>query len=175
MPSADVEVAARGAAFAAFLNCGQVCTSAERFYVHTDVYDEFVASFAEQARSLRVGSGLDNVDMGPLASSRERDRFERVLHRAVEQGARVVTGGRRPTHLARGWFHEPTVLEVDHAFDIMHGESFGPVAPVCRIDSLDHAIEFANDSGVGLGANIYTTDLHEAFRAVHESKAASCG
>ena len=168
MPSAPIDVVARGAAFASFLNCGQVCTSAERFYVHADVYDEFVASFAEQARSLRVGSGLDNVDMGPLASSRERDRFERVLHRAVEQGARVVTGGRRPTHLARGWFHEPTVLEVDHAFDIMHGESFGPVAPVCRIDSLDQAIEFANDSGVGLGANIYTSDLHEAFRAVHE-------
>ncbi len=168
MPSAPVDVVARGAAFASFLNCGQVCTSAERFYVHADVYDDFVEAFAEQARALRVGSGLDNVDMGPLASSRERDRFERVLQRAVEQGARVVTGARRPERLARGWFHEPTVIEVQHAFDIMHAESFGPVAPVCRVDSLDQAIEFANDSNVGLGANIYTSDLHEAFRAVHE-------
>jgi betaine-aldehyde dehydrogenase len=168
MPSAPIDVVARGAAFASFLNCGQVCTSAERFYVHTDVFDDFVAAFAEQARSLRVGSGLDNVDMGPLASSRERDRFERTLHRAIEQGARVVTGARRPERLDRGWFHEPTVMEVRHEFDIMHAESFGPVAPVCRVDGLDQAIEFANDSDVGLGANIYTSDLHEAFRAVHE-------
>jgi betaine-aldehyde dehydrogenase len=57
---------------------------------------------------------------------------------------------------------------VRHEFDIMHAESFGPVAPVCRVDGLDQAIEFANDSNVGLGANIYTSDLHEAFRAVHE-------
>jgi betaine-aldehyde dehydrogenase len=168
MPSAPIDVVARGAVFASFLNCGQVCTSAERFYVHTDVYDDFVAAFAEQARSLRVGSGLDNVDMGPLASSRERDRFERTLHRAIEQGARVVTGARRPERLDRGWFHEPTVMEVRHEFDIMHTESFGPVAPVCRVNGLDQAIEFANDSNVGLGANIYTSDLHEAFRAVHE-------
>lgn len=168
MPSAPVDVVARGAAFASFLNCGQVCTSAERFYVHADVYDDFVGAFAEQARSLRVGSGLDNVDMGPLASSRERERFEKVLARAIDQGARVVTGARRPARHPRGWFHEPTVIEVQHTFDIMHAESFGPVAPVCRVDSLDQAIEFANDSDVGLGANIYTSDLHEAFRAVHE-------
>lgn len=168
MPSAPIDVVARGAAFASFLNCGQVCTSAERFYVHTEVYDDFIAAFAEQARSLRIGSGLDNVDMGPLASSRERDRFERVMHRAIEQGATVVAGARRPTRHPRGWFYEPTVIEVQHSFDIMHAESFGPVAPVCRVDSLDQAIEFANDSNVGLGANIYTADLHEALRAVHE-------
>lgn len=168
MPSAPVEVVARGAAFAAFLNCGQVCTSAERFYVHTDVYADFVEAFAEQARALRVGSGLDTVDMGPLAAARERDRVERIVARAVDQGARVVTGARRPAHLPVGWFYEPTVLEVAADSEIMHGESFGPIAPVCRVASLDEAIARANDSEFGLGANIYTSDLHEAFRAVHE-------
>ena len=168
MPSAPVEVVARGAAFAAFLNCGQVCTSAERFYVHSDVYDDFVEAFAARARELRVGSGLDTVDMGPLAAARERDRVERIVGRAVEQGARVVCGARRPEQLSTGWFYEPTVLEVAPDIDIMRGETFGPVAPVCRVNSLDHAISLANDSDFGLGANIYTSDLHEAFRAVHE-------
>ncbi|MGA0894729.1 MAG: aldehyde dehydrogenase family protein [Ilumatobacteraceae bacterium] len=168
MPSAPVEVVARGAAFAAFLNCGQVCTSAERFYVHSDVYDEFVEAFAAQARALRVGSGLEAVDMGPLAAARERDRVERVVQRAIDQGARVVCGAKRPDSLGRGWFYEPTVLEVRADSEIMHGETFGPVAPVCRVASLDEAIERANDSDLGLGANIYTSDLHEAFRAVHE-------
>ncbi|MBU6227842.1 MAG: aldehyde dehydrogenase family protein, partial [Acidobacteria bacterium] len=168
MPSADVEVAARGAAFAAFLNCGQVCTSAERFYVHTDIHDAFVAELANQARALRVGSGLDRVDIGPMASQRERARVESIVARAVEQGATIVTGGRRPPQHATGWFYEPTVITTTADADIMHGECFGPLAPICRVTSLDEAIALANDSELGLGANIYTNDLAEAFRAVNE-------
>jgi betaine-aldehyde dehydrogenase len=168
MPSAPVAVAAKGAAFAAFLNCGQVCTSAERFYVHASVYDQFVETLVSEASALRVGGGLDRIDIGPLAAARERDRVERIVARAVEQGARVRCGGRRPPHLAKGWFYEPTVLEVTHAMDIMHGECFGPLAPVCKVRDLDEAIALANDSQLGLGANIYTNDLSEAMRAVDE-------
>lgn len=168
MPSADVSVAARGAAFAAFLNCGQVCTSAERFYVHEDIHDEFVAELAALARSLRIGSGLETVDIGPMASRRERDRVEAVLARAVDQGAQVVCGGGRPAHRERGWFLEPAVLTVGHDADIMHSECFGPLAPVCKVRDLDEAIALANDSDLGLGANIYTNDLEESFRAVNE-------
>jgi betaine-aldehyde dehydrogenase len=168
MPSAPMDAAVRGAAFAAFLNCGQVCTSAERFYVHEDVYDEFVVGLAAMAKSLRVGNGLDKVDVGPMASVRERDRVEKIVARAVEQGAKVVTGGRRPSNLSAGAFYEPTVLEVSHEMDIMHGECFGPLAPVCKVRDLDEAITRANDSQLGLGANIYTEDLAEAFRAVNE-------
>jgi betaine-aldehyde dehydrogenase len=168
MPSAPLDAAARGAAFAAFLNCGQVCTSAERFYVHTDIYDQFVDALVHQARALRVGSGLEAVDIGPMASIRERDRVERIVARAIEQGATIRTGGCRPAHLATGAFYEPTVLEVKHDFDIMHGECFGPLAPICRVADLDEAIARANDSQLGLGANIYTQDLAEAFRAIDE-------
>ncbi|NBS27657.1 MAG: aldehyde dehydrogenase family protein, partial [Actinobacteria bacterium] len=102
------------------------------------------------------------------ASSRERDRVERLVARAVEQGARVVTGGRRPAHLPKGAFYEPTILEVSHDHEIMHGECFGPIAPICRVADLDEAIRLANDSELGLGANIYTEVLEEAFRAIHE-------
>jgi betaine-aldehyde dehydrogenase len=168
MPSAPIAVVARGAAFAAFLNCGQVCTSAERFYVHEAVYEPFVEALAAQARALRIGSGLAPVEIGPMASARERDRVEAVVARAVAQGARIVCGGRRPAHLQRGWFYEPTVIEARHDMDLMHGECFGPLAPVCRVASLDEAIARANDSEMGLGANIYTQDLAEAMCAVHE-------
>jgi betaine-aldehyde dehydrogenase len=168
MPSAPIDVVAKGAAFAAFLNCGQVCTSAERFYVHEAVYDQFVAALTREASALRIGSGLDKVEIGPMASRRERERVERILARAVEQGAKVRCGNQRPGHLAKGWFFEPTVLEVTHAMDIMHGECFGPIAPICRVRDLDEAIALANDSQVGLGANIYTSNLDEAMRAVNE-------
>ena len=168
MPSADIDTAARGAAFAAFLNCGQVCTSAERFYVHEDVYEEFVSKLAEAAKNLRVGNGLGLVDMGPMSAKRELERFEKIVNRAIEQGAEVVSGGKRCGDQVTGWFYEPTVLRTTHEMDVMHGECFGPLAPVCKVSSFDQALEFANDSELGLGANIYTNDLEETFRAVNE-------
>ncbi|MBL6931898.1 MAG: aldehyde dehydrogenase [Rhodospirillales bacterium] len=169
MPSAPVDMAARGATFGAYLNCGQVCTSAERLFVHEDVHDEFVAKMVANVSALRIGNGLDKVDIGPMVTSKERDRYEAVLQRAMEQGAKVAHGGGRPAEFNKGWFVEPTVLtHVTPDMDIMNNESFGPVAPICKVSSLDEAIRLANDSVYGLGANIYTTDLTEAMRAVNE-------
>jgi betaine-aldehyde dehydrogenase len=168
MPSAPIEMAARGATFAAYLNCGQVCTSAERLFVHQDIYDDFVEKLVANARALRIGNGLDKVDVGPMVSAKERDRFEAILQRAIDQGAKVTCGGGRPSSMERGWFHQPTVLtEVDANMDIMNEESFGPSAPICRVSSLDEAIELANKSRFGLGSTIYTTNLDEAMRAVN--------
>lgn len=172
MPSAPLDIAARGAAFGAYLNCGQVCASSERFYVHDAVYDAFVERLAYHAGRIRVGNGLDKVDMGPLASKVQRERYERILHRAIEQGARVAAGGGRPRGLERGWFAEATVLrDVRPEMDILHDESFGPVAPICRVESLDEALKLSNDSRYGLGSTIYTTDLEESMRAVHALEA----
>jgi acyl-CoA reductase-like NAD-dependent aldehyde dehydrogenase len=169
MPSAPIEVAARGAAFAAFLNCGQVCTSAERFYVHREIYDRFVAELVTHAKALRIGNGLEQVDIGPMVSQSGRERFETILNRAIQQGANVVCGGKRPASLGQGWFFEPTVLtEVTANMDIVNDESFGPVAPIVAVDSLDEAITLANRSKFGLGANIYTTQLAESMRAINE-------
>lgn len=172
MPSAPMDVAARGAAFAAYLNCGQVCTAAERIYVHESIHDEFVERIVGLADGLRIGNGLEKVDMGPMVSSRERDRYEGVLRRAIEQGAKVVTGGGRPAGSNVGWFVEATVLtECTPEMDILNNESFGPVAPICRVRDLDEAIELANRSRFGLGATIYTADLKESMRAVNELEA----
>ena len=168
MPSASMGMAARGAAFAAYLNCGQVCTSAERIFVHQDIHDEFVKKLVSNAQALRIGNGLDKIDMGPMVSARERDRFEGILQQAIDQGAKIATGGGRPKAQKAGWFVEPTVLtEVSPDMDIMNEESFGPSAPICRVSGLDEAIELANKSRFGLGSTIYTSDLNEAMRAVN--------
>jgi betaine-aldehyde dehydrogenase len=169
MPSAPMDMAVKGAAFAAYLNCGQVCTSAERFYVHEAIHDGCVDRLAAEVRKLRIGGGLEQVDIGPLATRRQRERFEGLMANARKQGAKAVVGGGRPANLNRGWFVEPTVLtEVTPDMEILNEEPFGPVAPICRVKSFDEAIALANRSRYGLGANLYTLDMEEAFRAVGE-------
>lgn len=172
MPSAPLDVAARGAAFGAYLNCGQVCAAAERFYVHQSVYEPFMERLVHYAKRVRIGNGLDRVDMGPLASQRELERYLRVLEQARAEGVRVLVGGGRPVHLKKGWFADATVLgEVPESAAIMNNESFGPVAPVCSVRDFDEAIRLANRSRYGLGATIYTRDLDESLRAVKELEA----
>src|SRR6202012_151982 len=104
MPSAPLDIAARGAAFGAFLNCGQVCAAAERFYVHERIYSEFAAKLVHYTAQIRVGKGLEAVDMGPLASQRELARYLRILDGANGGGATMLAGGGRPAHLKKGWF-----------------------------------------------------------------------
>jgi betaine-aldehyde dehydrogenase len=172
MPSAPIDIAARGAAFGAFLNCGQVCAAAERFYVHEAVYDAFVTRLVEEARKVRIGNGLGRVDMGPMASKKELNRYLRVMELARSERSRVLAGGGRPAAQPKGWFVDATVLgDVAPEAAIMNNESFGPVAPVCRVQSLDQAMELANRTRYGLGATIYTRDLHESMRAVNELEA----
>lgn len=169
MPSAPLGVAAKGGAFAANLNCGQVCTSAERFYVHKDIHDEYVKKLISEISQLRIGSGLDKVDIGPMVSEKERSRYEAIIEKAIEQGATVAYGGGRPKGIEKGYFVNPIVLTgVTQDMDIMHNESFGPVAPICKVENFDQAIEYTNDSDFGLGGTIYTTDLLESHRAVNE-------
>jgi acyl-CoA reductase-like NAD-dependent aldehyde dehydrogenase len=172
MPSAPVDTAARGAAFGAYLNCGQVCAASERFYVHEKVYAEFVDRLVGYTKKVRVGNGLDKVDMGPLASERELKRYLGLLQRAKDSGIKTATGGGRPARLTRGWFVEPTVLvDVPSDAEILNQETFGPVAPVCPVSSFDEAITLANRSRFALGSTIYTTDLNETMRAVEEIEA----
>ena len=169
MPSAPLDVVARGAAFSAYMNCGQICVSAERFFVHQDIHDEFVEKMAEEARKIRIGNGLDKVEMGPMVAEKERTRYEGVLERAQQQGAKLALGGGRPAGQDKGWFVEPTILtDCNPEMDILNNESFGPVAPICKVESFDQALEYANDSNYGLGACLYTMDMRESIRASEE-------
>ena len=107
--AADVSVAARGGAWAAYLNAGQVCTSAERFYVAREVYDDFLDAFVSHARELRVGDPLDpSTDVGPMVSAAQRDKVSAQVEAAVAAGASLVVGGDRAGH-SRGHYFAPAV------------------------------------------------------------------
>ncbi len=164
--AAPMEVAIAGSTTAAFHLSGQVCTSSERFYVHEAVHGEFVDGLVEMAEALRVGDGLENSEIGPLVSETAREEVSRLVDSAVESGATVACGGRVPPDRERGWFYEPTVLtDVTPEMEIMREETFGPVAPVCRVSSFEEALTLSNRSELGLGASVFTTDLREAMAA----------
>ena len=168
----EIEVAARGGAWAAFLNAGQVCTSAERFYVLEPVYDDFVGAFVDHTESLVVGDPLDpRTDVGPLVSARQRARVAAQVEGAVAAGATVVAGGGSNGH-AHGHFFAPTVVTgAPRETDLLREETFGPVAPIVPVRTLDEAIELANATRFGLGCNVYTRDLDSIFRCMREIKA----
>ena len=169
---AKLDVATRGAVFAAFLNAGQVCTSAERFYVEGAVYDEFMARALELTGELRVGDPMGEVDIGSMVSRDARDQVQETIDELVGRGARVAAGGGIPSGLDRGYFYEPTVIELtEPGVQELRREVFGPIAAVTRVRDVDEAIELANDSDFGLGANIYTSSLETAMRAATELQA----
>ena len=166
----EIEIAARGGAWAAFLNAGQVCTSAERFYVERSVYEPFVEAFVEHTRSLRVGDPFDPAtDVGPMVSAEQRAKALGHVEAAVAAGATLLVGAEGRD---RGHFLTPAVLTgVPEQTDVLREETFGPVAPIVPVDSLDQAIALANDSPYGLGANVYTRDLETAVRCMRELRA----
>jgi acyl-CoA reductase-like NAD-dependent aldehyde dehydrogenase len=170
---ADLDVAVSGVAWAALLNNGQVCTSTERIYVHNSLYNEFTASITEYVAGLVLGDPLDPAtDLGPMVRARYRAKVEQQVTDALERGARVLTGGRRPPDLPTGYFYEPTVLiELDREMAVMCEETFGPVLPISRFETFDEAIALANDSVYGLGANLYTHNARYVKRFYEEVRA----
>lgn len=152
---------------AKFRNCGQVCISPTRFLVQRAVHDEFVARFAARAAALVVGDGRDPAtDVGPLANERRLVAVEELVADAVDRGARVLTGGRRPDGFETGWWYEPTVLaEVAAGSRVLHEEPFGPLAPCAPFDTLDDALAAANDTPYGLAGYVFTGSLTTAFEA----------
>lgn len=170
-PDADPVVAADALAYAALINAGQVCTSAERVYVPAAMREDLVGALQARVEGLRLGHGLDEgTDLGPMMADPFRQRVDDHVADAVARGARVVTGGSRPD--GRGYFYRPTVLvDVDHDMVIMREETFGPTIPVMTYRSFDEAIALANDSEMGLGATLRTTDAVLAKRFFEEVKA----
>jgi acyl-CoA reductase-like NAD-dependent aldehyde dehydrogenase len=159
-PDATIGESVEALTYAALFNAGQVCTSAERIYVPSAMYDEFVDAASARAAAVRVGDPAgDGIDMGPMAARRFRDAVDGHIREAVGRGARLITGGGVPDGLDRGWFYSPTVVtDVDHGMAIMRDETFGPVLPIMRYDSIDEAIAYVNDSPMGLGATLRSSD-----------------
>jgi acyl-CoA reductase-like NAD-dependent aldehyde dehydrogenase len=168
----QLEVAARGGAWAAFLNAGQVCTSAERFYVAEEVFDDYAAALVEHTRSLVLGDPFEvATDVGPMVSEPQRAKVLAQLQAASAAGAEILTGGDRGG-TEQGHFLSPAVV-VGAAPDsaLLTEETFGPVAPLVPVSSLDEAIALANGTEFGLGANVYTANLENAVRCMRELRA----
>jgi succinate-semialdehyde dehydrogenase/glutarate-semialdehyde dehydrogenase len=168
LPSADVDRAAQVATTARTQNNGQSCIAAKRFIVHTDVYEEFVAKFVANMSALVVGDPMDDAtDVGPLATEQGREDVEAQVADAVERGASVLCGGKRGQ--GAGWWYPPTVVAgLTPEMRMYTEEVFGPVAGVYRAGSLDEAIELANGTSYGLGANAWTGDAAESERLIAE-------
>ncbi|GAB6054360.1 NAD-dependent succinate-semialdehyde dehydrogenase [Magnetospira thiophila] len=171
---ADAAAAARTCAATKFRNCGQVCISPSRFYVHENVYDTFAKAFAEVANGLKVGRGLDaGVQMGPMANARGLATAKEMIADATGRGADLLAGGGTPKGLEKGYFLQPTVLgRVGDDAKIMIEEPFAPVAPITTFRDLDEVLERANSLPFGLAGYVFTSSLRTAHIA---SEALECG
>ncbi len=163
-PDADVDRAVDGAMLAKMRNIGEACTAANRFYVHSDVADEFSRKFAAKMGALTLGKGTKKgVTVGPLIDDKARQKVTELLDDALARGATVVTGGR--PQKGAGYFFEPTVItDVPTSARMQKEEIFGPVAPITTFTDEDEALRLANDTEFGLVAYVFTRDLSRAVR-----------
>jgi len=161
---ADLEAAVEGAVVAKMRNGGQSCIAANRFFIHSSLYDEFADRFAEELSALCIGHGMDqSVKLGPMINDAAVSDISELVSQSVAAGANVLTGG-KPI-VGPGAFFPPTVLTGVSAQDpILAHEVFGPVAPLVAFDTEDEAISLANATPFGLASYVYTTDLVRALR-----------
>jgi aldehyde dehydrogenase (NAD+) len=174
----DIEIAAKtiGSSYFGYLS-GQVCHSLTRIIVPRAKHDAMVDALCAVARGMVLGDPFDPAaTAGPLVTARHRESVERYVAQGVQQGATLATGGKRPAHLDRGFFFEPTVFgNVDNRSVIAQEEIFGPVLSVIPADDLSHAIEMANDTIFGLNAAVFTNDMPQALAVARQIRAGSVG
>lgn len=146
-------------------NSGQVCVAQTRFIVPAQQYDEYAEALAKAFSSVKVGDPLEpDTVVGPLVTSRQRDRVESLVESARAEGATVAAGGRRPPGLSEGWYYEPTLITNAHNdMRVAREEVFGPVAVLIPHEGEEDAIRIANDSPYGLAGSVFTADDAHGF------------
>ena len=171
MPSADLVRAVEVGVVARTQNSGQSCIAAKRFFVHTDVFDEFTERFVEAMGNTRAGDPWDPATtFGPLATERGRAGVHALVQDAVDKGATVLVGGEVPE--GPGWFYPATVVtDLTAGMRLVTEECFGPVASLYRVSSAEDAIARANDSEFGLSSSAWTNDEDEVEQFTRDLQA----
>jgi aldehyde dehydrogenase (NAD+) len=170
-----MELAVDGTLYAIFYHQGQCCEAGTRLFLPAKIHDEFLNRVVEKTKKIRLGDPKDiKTDMGPVISSKQRERVLGYVKSGVEQGATVITGGKVPisAELQKGFFIEPTVISnVDNAMTIAQEEIFGPVLSVIKYNTVEEAISKANDSMYGLGGGVWSRDKEKAMTVAKRLRA----
>ena len=161
---ADIDEAVAGAMISKYRNAGQTCVCANRIYVQNDIYDVFAKKLADATKAMKVGNGFeDGVTTGPLIDQQALEKVEEHIEDAVSKGASILSGGTRSNQ--GGTFFNPTVLtDVNSTMKVAKEETFGPIAPLFKFDSVEDVIKAANDTEFGLAAYFYAKDLSKVWR-----------
>jgi len=168
LPDADLTKVANAVAVGGYVNAGQVCISTQRILVHRKVYDDFVTLLRPLVETIKTGDPLAvETKLGPMISEKEAIRVQTWIAEAVEDGAKVVSGGERSGAI----FAATVVTDVAPSMRIFRQELFGPAVAITPVDSIDQAIEFANDTSYGLSAAIFTQDVTNAWRFARKTEA----
>jgi len=172
MDDADLDLALDGVLWGAFGTTGQRCTATSRLILHQKIHDRFLRKLVEAAEGLRLGDGRTRgSDVGPLIHERSRQKVESYVAIGQEEGAELVTGGKKPggERLGHGFFYRPTIFAgVTPSMRLAQEEIFGPVLSVIRVRSFDEAVRVNNGVRYGLSSSLYTQDVNLAFRALQE-------
>ncbi|WP_407393742.1 lactaldehyde dehydrogenase [Methanobrevibacter sp.] len=168
LKDADIDKAVKGIINGAFLNAGQVCMGVKRVIVEDGIADELAEKLVNETEKLVMGNPLDkSTTLGTLINEKAAIQVEETVNNAVSQGAEILVGGLRD-----GAFYEATVIDnVTPDMDLVMRETFGPVAPIIRVEDVDEAIEVANDTEYGLQAGVFTNDYSKAMRCAQEIEA----
>ena len=165
LADADLENAVENIYSARFSNCGQVCCAVKRLFIEAKIFKKFLERMVEEVSQKKIGDPFSNVDFGPLVSKKQLDLLISQVKDAIEKGARVEIGGRKPEgkKYQKGNFFLPTILtNVNFKMRVLTEEVFGPVLPIIPFKNIGEAIKMANDTQYGLSAEIYTSDLKKA-------------
>jgi acyl-CoA reductase-like NAD-dependent aldehyde dehydrogenase len=172
LDDANLDLAIDGALWGAFGTTGQRCTATSRIILQKGIYDEFTRRLVDRARKLKVGNGLDETtDMGPAVNKAQLETDLQYIQIGKNEGARLLCGGNRLDHgdYKYGWFLEPTIFsDVDRRMRIAQEEIFGPVVSLIPVNSMEEAIDIANEVIYGLSSSIYTRDVNKAFQAMRD-------
>lgn len=169
---ADLDTAVAEAAKGIYSNTGQICSAGSRLVIDSRIKEPFLQRLVAHSERMKVGPGMDSPDMGPLVSDEQYERVLGYINIGREEGARVVTGGGRPSRFDRGYFVAPTVFDdVRPTMRIAQEEIFGPVLSVLTFSDEEEALQIANDVKYGLVAGIFTSDINRAMRLATKIKA----